>query len=67
MKDDFRYEAKEEDGYFTIAEIEKRFGDKLAKCKYAEIKNITPLHDETYEYNHDDGLWYLVEQGKGYA
>lgn len=65
--DDFTYEVTEEDDYFTVEEIEKRFGDKLKKCTTAEIFNMTPLHDETYEYNTDDGNWYLVKQGEGFA
>lgn len=67
IDDDFEYEATEEDGYFTVAEITKRFGDRLAKCKYAEIQHITPLHYEVYEYNIEDCKWYLVKQGLGYA
>lgn len=65
--DDFVYEVREEDGYFTVEELERRFGDKLKNCNFAEIQHITPLHDETYEYNTEDKNWYLVEQGQGYA
>ncbi|KNF06951.1 hypothetical protein CLPU_50c00020 [Gottschalkia purinilytica] len=65
--DNFRYEVTMEDEYFTIEELEKRFGDKLDKCKFAGIVNLTPLHDEEYEYCKTTKKWYLVHQGNGYA
>jgi hypothetical protein len=76
--DDFIYEFEWLDSkYFdcdipdhelvTLQKINEQFSDKLKDCKYAELTEMTPLHDETYEYNKDDGNWYLVKQGMGYA
>ena len=51
----------------VISMIDNRFKSELANCQFAELHHETPLHDETYEYNTEDGKWYLVEQGQGYA
>jgi hypothetical protein len=51
----------------TVADLETNFAQKIKDCTYAELTHETPLHDGTYEYNKDDGQWYLVKQGQGYA
>lgn len=51
----------------TINDIFERFKDQLAGCKRAILFHNTPLHDETWEYNTEDGKWYLTGQGRGYA
>ena len=47
----------------TVTGINEKFKEQLANCQFAELHHETPLHDETYEYNTEDGKWYLVEQG----
>jgi hypothetical protein len=57
----------ERDEITTISDIEREFKILLDNCQFAELFHETPLHDETYELNKDDGKWYLVAQGQGYA
>ena len=65
--DDYSANLDEENEGINVSGINEGFKDKLANCQFAEMFHMTPLHDETYEYNTDDGKWYLVEQGQGYA
>jgi len=51
----------------VLSEIEEVYIEKLEKCKFAELRHVTPLHDEVWEFNTEDRKWYLVEQGEGYA
>ena len=60
------YDLDAPDG-LVISDINNRFSNELANCQFAEFHHITPLHDETYEYNTEDGRWYLVDQRRGYA
>ena len=60
------YEQIADDG-LVISMIDNRFKNQLENCQHAELFHMTPLHDETYEYNKADGKWYLVAQGPGYA
>lgn len=65
--DDFSQEIQETEDGINVDGINEMFENRLINCQFAELHHETPLHDETYEYNPDDGKWYLVEQGQGYA
>lgn len=64
--DKFSQRIEGEEG-INISDIDNMFRERLDNCQFAELHLETPLRDETYEYNPDDGKWYLVEQGHGYA
>jgi hypothetical protein len=51
----------------TVADVEERYKKNIEKSECTLLKFISPLHSETYEYNKEDGEWYLVEQGMGFA
>lgn len=51
----------------TVKQIERNYRKEIeqSNCTVLEIEGA--LHGEIYEYNKDDGNWYLVKQTKGYA
>lgn len=51
----------------TTYEIEEFYKLELEECEYAEILIMSPIHDETYEYNKEDKQWHLVNQGYGFV
>jgi len=51
----------------TVEDLEREYGDKLQEADCVTLFFNTPLHDETYEYNQEDGEWYLIAQGMGFA
>lgn len=62
----------DEENYFLrsssakISEIYEQYKEKINAAENCELFYDTPFHDVTYEYNKDDGKWYLVDQGIGY-
>jgi len=57
----------EEHGDKTVAWLTEKFRRQLDAAECALLHFDQPLHDETYEFNKDDGKWYLVKQGQGFA
>jgi hypothetical protein len=55
------------DNFPTVADWEKEHGHKFTNAECVTIYFNTPLHDETYEFNSEDGKWYLIKQGMGFA
>lgn len=51
----------------SVREILLRYKEQINNAELVEIKILTPLHDETYELNKDDNVFYLVQQGIGYV
>lgn len=51
--------------YRKLSEVTKIAMESSYKSFVIEL--MTPLHDETWELNKEDGKWYLVKQGPGYA
>ena len=64
--DNKNHALRNEDG-ITLKDIESNYKEELKECKFAELRHVTPLHNETWEFNTEDRKWYLVEQGYGYA
>jgi hypothetical protein len=60
-------EDQEEYDWVSVQRVNEFFANQLKEADWIELRHMTPMHDETYEYNKDDGKWYLVEQGHGYA
>lgn len=56
-----------EDKMIQVKDLEKLYRDKFEDADCITLFFNTPLHDETYEYNKDDGEWYLIAQGMGFA
>lgn len=59
--------SESEDQVTKAKDLEEEYGDRMAKAKCTTLFFNTPLHDETYEYNKDDGQWHLIAQGMGFA
>ena len=51
----------------TVQEVEHNHGDRIRESECTTLFFNSPLHDELYEFNKDDGEWYLVKQGQGFA
>lgn len=51
----------------TVKWLTKKFAGALASAGCSLLKFNTPLYDETYKYNREDGRWYLVGRGPGFA
>ncbi len=57
----------ERHGTKTVAWLEKKFEKELRNAEYATLWFNAPLSDQLYEYDREDGLWYLVAEGPGFA
>jgi hypothetical protein len=57
----------ERHGNKTVAWLEKKFAKELRNAEYATLWFNAPLSDRLYEYDREDGLWYLVAEGPGFA
>ena len=51
----------------TFEEIEKVFEKEINLYEYVEVYFISALRGEEYEYNKEDGNWYLTGQNPGWA
>ncbi|GEA17515.1 hypothetical protein [Moorella sp. E306M] len=61
------YTISEQHGDKTVRWLERKFKKILQSAECVTLKFDCPLHDETYEYNKEDGQWYLIAQGPGFA
>lgn len=52
---------------YKVSDLETEYADALKNAECATLHFNTPLHDEMYEYNREDGQWYLIKQGMGFA
>jgi len=59
------YEMESNKNVNWLTKRYKKNLESAAKCSTLHFE--TPLHDELYEYNKNDGEWYLVKQGMGFA
>lgn len=59
--------SESEDQVTMVKDLEEEYGRKFENATCITLFFNTPLHDETYEYNKDDGEWYLIAQGMGFA
>lgn len=50
----------------SVNYIESRYSKQIKRALWSEIRIATPGGCFTYEYNKDDGNWYLVEQHRGF-
>lgn len=50
----------------TVKSIEKQYREQIDKGKCVLLDISNPMHGEVYEYNHEDGNWYLVKQNSGW-
>jgi hypothetical protein len=51
----------------TVADWEKKYRTLIDSAETATIWINKPLYDELYELNKEDGEWYLVKKGMGFA
>jgi len=51
----------------TLKSIIKKNKGRIEKANEVTLFVRSALHDETYELNKEDGNWYLIKQGLGYA
>lgn len=61
------FNEEEEKNGFTLNELESKNKDIIEKSDAIVIEFQSGLHSEKYELNKEDGNWYLVEQGQGWA
>lgn len=56
-----------DDENMTVAILEDEFKEQIENGECVKLAFWGPLHSETYERNKEDGEWYLIEQGMGFA
>lgn len=56
-----------DDENLTMESLVAYYSERIKSGECATIEFCGPLHDETYEYNKEDGNWYLIKQGMGFA
>lgn len=56
-----------ESGECTLSEIEDAYEKEFVLYDFIEVDFTTALRGEEYEYNKEDGEWYLTGQNQGWA
>lgn len=59
--------SESEDQVTQVKDLEEEYGERFKNATCITLFFNAPLHDETYEYNKEDGQWYLIAQGMGFA
>ncbi|WP_199614691.1 hypothetical protein [Paenibacillus alkalitolerans] len=59
--------SESEDQVTKVKDLEEEYGAKMATAEITTLFFNAPLYDALYEYNTEDGEWYLIKQGMGFA
>lgn len=65
VDDELIWEGDDEN--MIVGHLETFYSERIRGGECSTIGFYGPLHEETYEYNKEDGQWYLIKQGMGFA